>query len=319
MSGEERLAHFPVAFFSVVMGLSGLTLVWQHAARLLAAPAAIGAGLAVVTVVTFVVLAGFYALKMLRHPAAVREELEHPVRLSFFPAISISLILLGTLLLELVPPLAHGLWAIGTLLHLSLTLYVAGCWMHHERYEIAHINPAWFIPAVGNILVPLAGIPLGYPAVSWFFFSIGLLFWIVLLTIVFYRMFFHAPLPARLLPTLFIMIAPPAVGFVAWTRLVGQLDAMGLILVNIGLFLTLLLATQARRFAALPFFLSFWAYSFPLAAITIATFTYHELTGAAGLLWLGTGLLGVTTLVIAWLTVLTLKAAREGRICVPEA
>ena len=319
MSGEERLAHFPVAFFAVVMGLSGLTLVWQYAARLLAAPAAIGAGLAVVTVVTFVVLAGFYALKMLRHPAAVREELEHPVRLSFFPAISISLILIGTLLLELVPPLAHGLWAIGTLLHLSLTLYVAGCWMHHERYEIAHINPAWFIPAVGNILVPLAGIPLGYPAISWFFFSVGLLFWIVLLTIVFYRMFFHAPLPARLLPTLFIMIAPPAVGFVAWTRLVGQLDAMGLILVNIGLFLTLLLATQARRFATLPFFLSFWAYSFPLAAITIATFTYHELTGSQALLWLGTGLLGVTTLVIAWLIALTLQAAREGRICVPEA
>lgn len=39
-----------------------------------------------------------------------------------------------------------------------------------------------------------------------------------------------------------------------------------------GLFLTLLLFTQIGRFARLQFALSWWAYSFPLAAITIASF-----------------------------------------------
>ncbi|MDZ7809277.1 MAG: hypothetical protein U5L11_02915 [Arhodomonas sp.] len=57
---------------------------------------------------------------------------------------------------------------------------------------------------------------------SWFFFSVGLLFWIVLtdhrrLP----RMIFHQPLPARLMPTLSILVAPPAAGFLSYLRLTG--------------------------------------------------------------------------------------------------
>lgn len=48
--------------------------------------------------------------------------------------------------------------------------------------------PAWFIPVVGNIIVPLAGVRFAPAEVSWFFFSIGLVFWIVLLAIVMYRL-----------------------------------------------------------------------------------------------------------------------------------
>ncbi len=318
MTGDQRLAHLPVALFAMVMGLSGLTLVWQKSAEVLATPAAIGTLLALTTAAVFVILAGAYTLKALRHPDAVRAELNHPVKLSFFPAISISLVLLGTALRHLAPSLALGLWGLGALLHLLLTLYVVGRWMHHEQFEINHINPAWFIPAVGNILVPIAGVGFGQITVSWFFFSIGIIFWLVLLTIVFYRMFFHAPLPDRLLPTLFIMIAPPAAGFIAWSQLAGELDPLGRILVNIGLFLTLLLLTQARRFAALPFALSFWAYSFPLAAMTVASFIYYQATDLVALRWLSTGLLALTTLLIAWLIVLTVQAGHRGQICVAE-
>jgi len=140
----------------------------------------------------------------------------------------------------------------------------------------------------------------------------------VLLTIVFYRVFFHAPLPGRLLPTLFIMVAPPAAGFVAYIQLAGSLDGFARILVNIGLFLTLLLLVQARRFASLQFFLSFWAYSFPMAAMTIATLIHHELTGSDVFLWLGAVLLGLTTVLISWLIGLTIRAAANGQICQPE-
>ena len=51
-----------------------------------------------------------------------------------------------------------------------------------------------------------------------------MIFWIVLIAIVFYRIFFHEPNPARLLPTLFILLALPAVGFIAYGALVAQLD-----------------------------------------------------------------------------------------------
>ncbi len=315
---ESRLAHFPIPFFAMIMGLSGLTLAWQKAAAVLSAPAVISQGLLVLTLIAFVLLAIAYLLKLARHPDAVRAEFNHPVKLSFFPTVSISLILLGTALRAATPDLALYLWGTGAAAHLLLTLIIINRWIHHPNFQITHINPAWFIPAVGNILVPIAGVEFGYLSLAWFFFSIGVVFWVVLLTIVFYRIIFHDPLPQRLLPTLFILVAPPAAGFIAYMALNGGLDTFGRIQVNIALFFTLLLAIQFRRFAALPFFLSFWAYSFPLAAMTIAMLIYHQLTATAWTALASVFLLAATTLIITWLFILTLKAAHAGKICLPE-
>lgn len=318
MTDTPRLAHFPVGFFAMVMGLFGLTLVWQQAAAVLGTPTLIAHALTATVTAVFLMVAALYGAKAVRFPAAVRGELDHPVAISFVPTTSISLILLATSLSGTLPKAALVTWLGGVALHLALTLFVLGRWMHGEHYRIQHMNPAWFIPVVGNILVPIAGVPLGFPEVSWFFFSVGLLFWLVLMTIVFYRVFFHDPLPERLLPTLFILVAPPAVGFVAYLQLTGTVDAFARILFNVALFLTLLLATQVRRFASLRFYLSLWAYSFPLAAMTVATLTLHRHTGAAWAQWLGALLVAVTTLIVAWLAVRTAAAVRDGRICVPE-
>jgi tellurite resistance protein len=213
--------------------------------------------------------------------------------------------------------ISEPLWLIGTALHLVFTLYVVNVWIHHEHFEIKHMNPAWFIPAVGNVLVPVAGVKLGYLDVSWFFFSIGVLFWGILLTIIFYRVLFHHPIDDRLLPTLFILIAPPAVGFIAYTRLSGgELDAFARVLYYGGLFLTLLLFTQTRRFARLQFFLSWWAYSFPLAAISIASMVMYELSGTEDYRWIGAGLLLILTAIVTLLLVRTGVAVVKHRICV---
>jgi len=117
------------------------------------------------------------------------------------------MILLSIALLHDAPRLSFWLWSIGTVLHLALTLYVMSSWMHHTKYEITHMNPAWFIPVVGNILVPIAGLHHAPAEVSWFFYSVGLFFWPVLTAILFYRLIFHTSLPERFVPTLFIFIA----------------------------------------------------------------------------------------------------------------
>lgn len=203
-------------------------------------------------------------------------------------------------------------------MHLVFTLYVLATWIHHTHFEINHMNPAWFIPIVGNILVPIAGVQHGFTELSWFFFSIGLVFWLVLLAIIFNRMFFHNPLPGKLLPTLFILIAPPAVGFLSWMQLTGELDAFGRILYYSALFLTLMLFTQAPRFLKLPFALSWWAYSFPMAAITIATLGMYQLLGSPFFKWLGAALLVVLVVLIIGLLARTAVAISRREICVEE-
>lgn len=319
-----RLKHFPVTFFAMVMGLTGLSLAWRKAEIALKIDLALSDAILVTAIAAFLVVGGAYLAKLMRYPDAVRKELGHPIQLNFFPALSISLILLATAVLHLTPGLAHLVWAIGTLMHLGFTLYVLNVWFHHDHFEIQHINPAWFIPVVGNVLVPIAGVALGYRELSWFFFSIGILFWLVLFAIILYRVLFHHPLPDRLMPTFFIMIAPPAVGFIAYAQLTDMLqagapDAFARMLYYSGLFLTLLLATQVRRFARLEFFLSWWAYAFPLAAISLATLVMYDLTGLPTFAAIGWVLLSIVTVVVIYLLYRTAKAASSRTICVPPA
>lgn len=318
MDKPARLEHFPISFFAMVMGLAGLTISWEKAQSTLDMPVNLGAALAWFTLLVFSILFTLFLIKLVRFNQAVKNELNHPVKLNFFPAISISLILLSVAFRHLVPGLSAGFWYAGALLHLLLTLYVMSCWIHHEKYEIHHINPAWFIPVVGNVLIPINGVHLGYIEVSWFFFSIGMLFWLVLLAIIFNRVIFHNPLPAKLMPTFFILIAPPAVGFIAYTALTGELDSAARLLYYSGLFLTLLLLTQVRRFARLQFFLSWWAYSFPLAAITIASFLMYEQTLINGFALLGWTLLSILTLIVVFLLYKTALAISRHNICQPE-
>jgi tellurite resistance protein len=318
MNQDSRLPFFPISFFSMVMGLAGLCIAWEKAQIGFHLPYRLDLALLPFTALVFIILTITYLLKMLRYPGEVVKELNHPVKLNFFPAVSISLILLSITMLHTLPQVSRILWMIGSSMHLGFTLYVMNIWIHHDKFEVHHINPAWFIPVVGNVLVPVAGTAHGYYEISWFFFSIGIIFWLVLFTIIIYRVLFHNPLPDRLMPTFFILIAPPAVGFISYVKLNGGIDNFAHVLYYIGLFLTLLLFTMVLRFSRLQFFLSWWAYSFPLAAITIATLLMYEKTSNPGFAALGWVLLTLLTLVVTFLFYRTMRAVGGKKICMPE-
>ncbi|MEJ2424817.1 MAG: SLAC1 anion channel family protein [Candidatus Thiodiazotropha sp.] len=318
MNQDSRLPFFPISFFSMVMGLAGLCIAWEKAQIGFHLPYRLDLALLPFTALVFIILTVTYLLKMLRYPGEVVKELNHPVKLNFFPAVSISLILLSITMLHTLPQVSRILWMIGSSMHLGFTLYVMNIWIHHDKFEVHHINPAWFIPVVGNVLVPVAGTAHGYYEISWFFFSIGIIFWLVLFTIIIYRVLFHNPLPDRLMPTFFILIAPPAVGFISYVKLNGGIDNFAHVLYYIGLFLTLLLFTMVLRFSRLQFFLSWWAYSFPLAAITIATLLMYEKTSNPGFAALGWVLLTLLTLVVTFLFYRTMRAVGGKKICMPE-
>ncbi|WCE28664.1 SLAC1 anion channel family protein [Vibrio sp. SCSIO 43137] len=311
----EKLVHFPISFFAVVMGLSGLTLAWRAAGSDILPTASFWLGLFTSLVMLAVTI--LYTIKIVRYPEAVIAESRHPIRLNFFPAFSISLLLLAVVWQDY-HSLSHTLWIVGAAVQICLTVYVISSWIHHTHYTLSHANPSWFIPVVGNIIAPIAGSHLGYFEISWFFFSVGIVFWVVLLTIVMYRLFFHEPLPARLTPMLFILLAPPSVGFVSYTNLVGELDVFARVIYYVGLFLCLVLVSNILRFAKVPFFISSWAYSFPLAALTIATAKMSGFVPTTFFNALSGLLLTLVTLLLSWLVLRTIKAILNDEICVPE-
>lgn len=317
-SEPDRLENFPVTFFAVMMGLLGLCLAMTAAEEAAGASGSVSQFILGAAVAVFIVLAGFYGLKLLRHPTAVKAEWNHPVRIAFFPTISISLLLLGTALAPRIPDLAYVVWSIGAAAQAVLSLSVVANWIGHRLYQPIHLSPAWFIPAVGNVVVPLAGVGFGAVELSWLFFSAGILFWVVLLTLVMNRLIFHEPLAGRLIPTLVILIAPPTVAFVAWVRLTGDVDAFARILLNIGYVFALIVLTQAPRFYRLPFALSWWALTFPVAALSVASFVFAHETGSSFHLVIGFALTTILAFAVATLVLRTAQEIRAKQICRQE-
>jgi tellurite resistance protein len=171
---------------------------------------------------------------------------------------------------------------------------------------------------VGNILVPVTGVAYASAEISWFFFSIGLVFWIALFTILFYRLLFHNPLPERLLPTLFILIAPPAVGFISYVKLTGAVDSMARILYYFGLFVFILMIPQLRMLSRIKYYLSWWAYTFPLAALSIATILMYHQNHLLFFKYLALSLLILLSGIVLLLSVMTLSAIRNKNICIED-
>lgn len=322
---QLRLKNFPISYFAVILGLNGFTIAFQKAEELLDFPAGLSNGLLFGAIGLFLAIASTYTYKLVRFPSAVKHELAHPIRLSFFPTISISLLLFSIAFLPISHAISFALWLTGTVVQSLFTLYVMATWINSSVFQIQHFNPAWFIPVVGNIIVPLAGVEHVTPEISWLFFSVGIIFWIVLLTIFFYRIIFHTPLPEKLVPTLFIMIAPPAVGFIAYVKLMEHLidgfgiDAFARVLYYFALFMFVLLATQYRKFSRLQFYLSWWAYSFPIAAMTIASSLMYAKTREMFFYWLAYGLLALLTVIILMLLTRTAGAIVARNVCVEEA
>ena len=271
------MRYFPVTLFASIMGYTGLSIAYQRAGVFFPGAGEVGKALLFVSLGLFICISLLYLWKSIRFSDETGKEFDHPVLFNFFPAISVSLLLLSIGSMEYYPELSKVFWLSGTLAHLIFTLVAVSRWITRE-YDIRQLNPAWIIPAVGNVLVPIAGVQWAPRELSWFFFSIGMFFWVALFVLLLYRLTFQPSLPAKLLPTLFILMAPPSVGFVAYTRLTGAYDPAARILLHVALFTALLLLVMFRRFVRLPFFLSWWAYTFPLCALTMACLTAFALT-----------------------------------------
>lgn len=316
---RPSIEHLPVSIFASVMGIGGLALaIAQLETALKFAPtiSPIFIGLAGIL---WLGLAGLYLFKLLRYPEAVVAELNHPIRLSFFPTISIGVILLSVALLPYSELGAIATFWVAVAGQIAFTLVILNRWLHHEHFQVEHNSPAWFIPIVANVLVAVPGAQLGYTEVSYFFFAIGTVLWLPMLGVALNRAFFFSAMPKPLRPTLFVMIAPPALIFLAWVELKSRaLDDFAVVLFFFALFMVLMLISQFRYFIAVPFSLTYWSYTFPLTAVTIAAFTFYSIVPQPHYLIIALSLFAVTFLVVALVSTLTVRAWVRGKISLPE-
>jgi len=314
---SNRLQFFPVMMFAIVMGLSGLSLVLKKLSEILYFPSVIADVLGLLSSIIFLLVLGNYLLKLFKYKEEVKGEITHPIRINFFAAISISTLILSIFYRHTFDQLSQILFILGSTLHIILTFYTMKFWINNNL-EIQHSNPAWFIPIVGNLIVPIAGKNFIDDSVLYFYFSIGIFFWIILFSIILNRIIFHKQFAPKFMPTLFILIAPPAIGFLSYVKLSGELDFFAHILYSLGLFFTILVFTMYKNYINIKFFISWWAFTFPMAAISLSTILMYELTQQNFYAILSYIFAVITIIIVSLVAKETIAHMKKKEICIME-
>ncbi len=314
---KEKLQFFPITLFAVIMGLSGLSIVFGKFYHMQWMPKIFYDALLFFTFALFLFFLFTYGRKAINHFDEVKADFKHRIRINFFSAISISFILLSIGFMTYWPFLSMVLWWIGVILHTVLMLYTISFWVRHN-FEINTMNPAWFIPVVGNILIPVAGVEYMPAAFSFLYFSIGFFFWIILFAIFLNRVIFHNQMPQKFMPTLFILIAPPAVGFIAYIRITQSWDAFAVFMLFIAYFFMVLILFLYKSFYKLKFFVSWWAFTFPLMAVTLASVVAFQVSAQPIYKYLSFLFIGMAIFTVVFVAWKTLQKVSEGEICVNE-
>lgn len=314
---QGHLGYLPIALFGSVMGLVGLSSAWHQAGQVFAVPDWVSQVIGLLGVLAFVAIGAGYAVKIATAPEAAWAEYRHPVAGNLFGTFFISLLLLPIPLAPYSLTLARALWLAGTLGMVGFAWIIMSRWLG-QRQQAAHATPAWIVPVVGLIDIPLAA-----PMLQWRWahevafpaLVLGLFFAVPLFALIFARLLFEEPLSAGLQPSLLIMLAPFAVGFSAYVSTFGEVDRFASALYMLTLFVLAVLAGRLHHLArSCPFRLSWWSVSFPLAATSGCALRYAghapgPFTHGVALL-----LLAAATLVILGMGAQTLVAVAGGKL-----
>lgn len=311
------LDHLPVGLFGSVMGLTGLSVAWHLAHQRFAVSAAVSHWIGAAAVVAFAAVGGGYAVKAVTAPRQVRAEFTHPIAGNLFATLLISMVLVPIVLAPVSLVVARTLWAAGAVGTTLFAGFVVSRWLGVQQ-QAADATPAWLVPVVGMLNVPLALPALGLadlPGVAVPSLAIGLFFTLPLFTLIFARLVFESPLPEELQPSLLILLAPFAVGTSTYIVATGRVDLFAQGLFVLTLFLLAVLLGRLRHLGACcPFRVAWWSVSFPLAATAIAGLRIAAATQSMATDVIALVLLGAASLTVALLLLRTLYGIFRGEL-----
>jgi tellurite resistance protein len=312
------LEHLGLIGFVPVMGLCGLSLAWAQAAgRMGEVATGVAQASALLAGVLMLTLLGITVWRFVRWPLTRVHDAAHPVRHVFVAAPTVSLILLATCGVALTGPSAFwdALWMAGAVAQATVTTWVVLRWLRSGASRWMGVTPALLIPVVGNVLLPLAGLALGHSTWSLVQWAVGALLWPVVLLLLVLRLQRLGVWPARMRPSVFILIAPPSVmglGLMLWQAPL----VWPVVLWCVALAFVVLALRQLPQCFDQPFGWPMWSLSFPLTAFAALTLRL----ASAGVLpqLLALVVLALASVVVAALLRWTWWGLRSGELLQPE-
>jgi tellurite resistance protein len=312
---RPSIRYLPVSLFGSVMSIAGLSLAWRLASKAYGADIAVSNAIGAVALIVFVVLSFSYLGKLLRHPELVRDEFAHPVIGSFFGTVGISILLLSSVIGAYSADLQLVVWGIGATVTLALAVVMISRLLNGNAAAASAV-PAWLIAGVGSLDIVVTG---GAFTSEWthevnlLAAAVGGVSAVVFFILIFSRLVHHSPLADGMRPSKMILVAPFAVGFIAYVNLVQKVDMFAALLFYFGLFLFVIVCYRLASKPA-PFSPSWWAIGFPMAALCNSALIYSGSAGGKGLGAIAMVLLFLLTVSVSVLAVRTVYALATGRI-----
>jgi tellurite resistance protein len=315
MESVPSIRYLPISLFGSVMSVAGLALAWRLASRAYGADIAVSNVIGVMALLLFAVLSFGYLRKLVKYPDVVRHEFSHPIIGSFFGTVGISILLLSSVIGAYSSDAQLLVWSIGSVITLGLSAVIISRLLNGSA-AAGSVVPAWLIAGVGSLDIVVTGGALTAArthAVNQLAAAIGGVSALVFFVLIFSRLVHHEPLAAAMRPSKMILVAPFAVGFIAYVNLVQKVDMFAALLFYFGLFLFVIISYRLIARPA-PFSSSWWAIGFPIAALSNSALLYAGAVGGRGLEVIAVLLLVVLTVAIAVLAVRTLHALATGRL-----
>lgn len=308
-------------------------------------------GLAVLFLVVATVLAAglllAYGARWTSHRDAALADLRNPIPGPLIGSVPGGLLVLAAAFsaagpIVLPDSLARGIATALVVVAAPLALAVGVVWaaevVDTAPIPLEKITGTWFLPPVIAVLVPLAAAPLipSWPApelwlaLGYAFAGAGMILYAIVAVLVVARLAMKGPPPPPMAPAVWIALGPPGAGGIALLRLADAAEVTGVVAGEALLVTTVILATLLMGFALwwlafagmvlrrqlrrgpVPYTPAWWAWTFPLGALTALILALGRLWDSLGVTVLGMTLLVGTIGVWALVATRTVQAVRTG-------
>lgn len=290
----EIIKNFMPSWFASVMGTGVLALVSFSYSEFIPFLATVSNYLFYFNIVLFFTLLVPWTLRWIIFPKNALKDLRDPVLSNFYPTISVSMLVIAAdfMVIKHNFVVAERFWLFGALLTIAFGIVVPYYSFKTENTKLDHINPGWFIPPVGLIVIPIAGSKIASLhsgiygqllfALNFIGWGAGFFLYLALLGVIMYRLILYKPMPGILAPTIWINLGPIGAGTVALLNLVKffpieektPLYFFGLLFWGFGiwwLIVAISFTVHYIRKLDLKYALSWWAFTFPLGAYVAAS------------------------------------------------
>ncbi|KAK6124504.1 hypothetical protein DH2020_041757 [Rehmannia glutinosa] len=228
---------------------------------------------------TLILLSSLYILRCVFHFRQVKAEFLHHVGVNFLFIPWISWLLLlqampSTRLMNFPCKILTWVFVIPVVV---LDIKIYGQWFTTEKRFLSMVaNPTSQLSVIGNLVGAWAAARMGWKESAVSIFTLGLAHYLVVFITLYQRLSGANRFPAMLRPDFFLFVAAPSMASLGWSSISGSfgMPCKMLFFLSLFLFTSLICRPALFRKSMKRFNIAWWAYSFPLTFLALASVEY---------------------------------------------